>query len=30
MKHVSDEVVIDFVSDILDTKNHHNIKMVHK
>ncbi len=30
MSHVSDEVVVDFMQNVLATKNHHNIKMIHK
>jgi len=30
MNFVSDEVVVDFMQNVLATKNHHNIKMVHK
>ncbi len=30
MSHVSDEVVVDFMQNVLATKNHHNIKMIHR
>lgn len=30
LSYTSDEVVVDFMQNILSTKNHHNIKMIHK
>ena len=30
MKHMSDEVVVDFMQNVLATKNKHNIKTIHK